>query len=45
MSFYKRVTATSFVLLAPADDRKAIQMRAKHPFKERLLHYQLSNSS
>ena len=40
-----RVTATSFVFLAQADDRKAIQMRAKQPVKERLLHYQLSNRS
>ena len=34
-----RVTATSFVFLAQADDREAIQMRAKQPVKERLLHY------
>ena len=39
-----RVTATSFVFLAQADDREAIQMHAE-PVKERLLHYQLSNLS
>ena len=38
-------TATSFVFLAQADDREAIQMHAKQPVKERLLHYQLSNLS
>ena len=45
VSVVSMVTATSFVLLAQADDREAIQMRAKQPVKERLLHYQLSNLS
>ena len=40
-----QVIATSFIFLAQADDRKAIQMHAKQPIKERLFHYQLSNPS
>ena len=40
-----RVTATSFVFLAQADDHEAIQMYTKQPVKEHLLHYQLSNPS
>ena len=34
-----RGTANSFIFLAQADDYEAIQMHAKHPVKERLLHY------
>ena len=40
-----RVTATSFIYLAKADDRETIKMHAKQPVKESLLHYQLSNPS
>ena len=40
-----RVTATSFIFLAHINDHEAIQIHAKQPVKERLLHYQLSNPS
>ena len=40
-----RVTATSFVFLAQADNHEAIQMHAKQPVNEHVLHYQLSNPS
>ena len=37
--------ATSLVISAHVDDRKAIQMHTKLPIKERLLQYQLSKPS
>ena len=44
VSFYNPFASYShgFVILAHVDDRKAIQMRAKQPVKERLLHYYLT---
>ena len=40
-----RLTATSFIISAHFDDRKAIQIHTKQPVKERSLHYQLSKPS
>ena len=50
---FLQVTATSFVISAHLDDCKAIEMytneavetHTKQPFKEHLLHYQLSKPS
>ena len=40
-----RVTATSFIISAHLDNQKAIKICTKQPFKECLLHYQLTKPS
>ena len=40
-----QVTANRFVISAHFDDQEAIKICTKQPFKEHLLHYQLSKPS